>query len=78
MRRVVSDEVENGLGGVGFADLLRSPHSAEGARLSVHHHRHLRAELCVGASRLAVRGERLLPLLTDLLKPTDRVLLNDK
>ena len=38
MRCVVRDEVESGLGGVGFADLLRSPDAAEGARLSVHHY----------------------------------------
>lgn len=75
MRQVLCDIVQCLLGRVRFAHFLCPPQTTEGLRLSINGHSHLRAKLRVRSFCLAVGRERDLPLLEDLLKTTDRVLL---
>ena len=75
MRQVLCDIVQCLLGCVGFAHFLCPPQSAEGPWFSLNRHSHLRAKQRVRPFCLAIGRERDLPLLEDLLKATDGVLL---
>ena len=75
MRLGLCDVVQHLLRGARLAGLLGAASAVEGDGLGLQREADLRAKLAEGALRLAVGGQRELPLLAHLLQPADGVLV---